>query len=197
MSMQQIQAAQTQAADQIVAHFGKVILDRVSFRGDETLVIGAADIHEALRWIREALGFDILVNLCSVDNFGSDPRFEVLYTVSQAEKGVNVTFKVRVNEGESIPTVTDLYGGANWQEREIWDLMGIPFEGHPDLRRILMWDGYPYHPLRKDFPVQGIPVETPGVAFAEEAPLAGGPFATTPGTGTAQDREARSRHMDI
>lgn len=197
MSMQQIHAAQKQAADQIVSHFGKTILDRVSFRGDETLTIGASDIHEAIRWCREALGFDILVNLCSVDNFGSDPRFEVIYTVSQAEKGVNVTFKVCVNEEEAIPTITDLYGGANWQEREIWDLMSISFKGHPDLRRILMWDGYPYHPLRKDFPVQGIPTEMPGVAFTEEAPLDGGPFSTCPGTGSAKDREARSRHMDI
>lgn len=183
----------SETADKIANRFGSAVLERVSFRDDETLTIAKEKIHEAIRWIRDTHGFNLLVNICSVDNFGSDPRFEVVYTLSQAETGVNITLKTRVNENEEVDSVVDLFGGANWQEREMWDLMGIKFKNHPDLRRILMWEGYPYHPLRKDFPVQGIPTEQEGMAFTESAPTAGAPFATVPGTCPSGAREARSR----
>ena len=75
-------------------------------------------------------------------------------------------------------------------------MMGINFTGHPDLRRILMWEGYPFHPLRKDFPLAGKDSDTPDVAFSRAAPLAGGPFVTAPGTGDTQAREPRSREME-
>jgi NADH-quinone oxidoreductase subunit C len=71
-------------------------------------------------------------------------------------------------------------------------MMGIRFSGHPDLRRILMWEGYPYYPLRKDFPLAGKPSEMPDVAFSQPAPLAGGPFVTQPGTGHIDEREPRA-----
>jgi NADH-quinone oxidoreductase subunit C len=89
--------------------------------------------------------------------------------------------------------VTDLFATANWHEREIYDMMGIKFSGHPDLRRILMWDGYPFYPLRKDFPLAGKVSEMPDVAFSNPAPLAGGPFVTLPSTATTKDREPRAR----
>ena len=185
----------SETADKIAARFGDAILERVSFRDDETLTIAKENIHETIRWTRDSLGFNLLVNICSVDNFGSDPRFEVIYTLSQAETGVNITLKTKLNEDEEVDSVVDLFQGANWQEREMWDLMGIKFKNHPDLRRILMWEGYPYHPLRKDFPVQGIPTELPGIAFTEAAPTSGSPFATIPGTCPSSQREARSRNF--
>ena len=77
-----------------------------------------------------------------------------------------------------MPTVSRVWQDADWHEREIFDMMGIRFTGHPDLRRILMWDGYPYFPLRKDFPLEGKPSEMPDVAFSAVAPLEGGPFVT-------------------
>ncbi len=89
--------------------------------------------------------------------------------------------------------MTGLWRTAHWHEREIYDMMGIRFAGHPDLRRIIMWEGYPFHPLRKDFPLSGKPSEMPEVAFTQPAPLAGGPFVTVAGGKDAQSREPRVR----
>jgi NADH-quinone oxidoreductase subunit C len=96
--------------------------------------------------------------------------------------------------------VIDLWAGANWHERECFDLMGIRFEGHPDLRRILMWDSYPYHPLRKDFPLAGIEVPLPDDEIANEtgarvaaAPMVGGPFVASPGEINLTEAEPRAK----
>ena len=85
-----------------------------------------------------------------------------------------------------------VFPGADFQEREAWDLYGIRFAGHPNLKRILMWEGYPYFPLRKEFPLEGLPSDMPDVAFTSAAPMEGGPFVTQPSTATAKDREPRA-----
>ena len=90
--------------------------------------------------------------------------------------------KAAVDEDEEVPTVVDLWKTANWHEREVYDMMGIRFTDHPNLKRILMWEGYPYYPLRKEFPLAGKPSEMPDVAFTGVAPLEGGPFVTSPGS---------------
>ena len=181
------------AADSVLTRFGRdVITDRYEFRGDTTLTVARNSVAEVVRWLRDSAGFDMLVNLCSVDNMGESPRFEVIYTLTQAETGVNLSLKTKVDAGEEVPSVSGIFQGANWHEREVWDLMGIKFSGHPDMRRILMWEGYPYFPLRKDFPVQGLPTEVPGVAFTEAAPTQGAPFATEQGARPSTCREPRS-----
>jgi NADH-quinone oxidoreductase subunit C len=96
-----------------------------------------------------------------------------------------------VAEGDPVPSVSAIWRTADWHEREIWDMLGIRFSGHPDLRRILMWEGYPHHPLRKDFPLGGLPTEMPDIAFTAKAPLEGGPFVTS-SAALAQDREPRA-----
>ena len=96
-------------------------------------------------------------------------------------------------EKSELPTITGVWRTADWHEREIYDMMGVRFRGHPDLRRILMWEGYPYHPLRKDFPVTGKPSELPDVAFTKTAPIEGGPFVTVAGGKDSIEREPRVR----
>ncbi|HAO97174.1 MAG TPA: NADH-quinone oxidoreductase subunit C, partial [Verrucomicrobiales bacterium] len=89
--------------------------------------------------------------------------------------------KISVDEEDcEVPSVTSLWRTADWHEREVYDMMGVRFTDHPDLRRILMWEGYPYYPLRKDFPLEGKPTEIPDVASTDVAPLEGGPFVTLP-----------------
>jgi NADH-quinone oxidoreductase subunit C len=139
-----------------------------------------------------------LVDISSVDNFGYEPRFEVIYELYSLKLGVYLRLKIAVSEEEcALDTVSDVWPTANWHEREIYDMMGIKFTNHPDLRRILMWDGYPFFPLRKDFPLEGKPSEMPDIAFSEAAPMEGGPFVTVPSTATTKDREPRARRPDL
>ena len=182
------------AAARIAEKFPAAITGENEFRGEKTLMLGAAAIREVCGFAKESLGFDYLVDISSVDHFGDEPRFEIVYELYSMEHGTHLRLKIPVSEDAcEAPTVTDIWPTANWHEREIYDMMGIRFTGHPDLRRILMWEGYPYHPLRKDFPLEGKPSDAPDVAFSEVAPLAGGPFVTVPTDGTTQVREPRAR----
>jgi len=185
----------TEAADKIALAFPSAIKERKEFRGETTLVLAADSLREVCLHAKDSLGFDYLVDISSVDHFGDEPRFELVYELSSIGHGAHLRLKVPVSEDScEAPTVCDIWPTADWHEREVWDLMGIRFSDHPDLRRILMWEGYPYHPLRKDFPLEGKPSDVPGLAFSEVAPLAGGPFVTVPTDGTTQVREPRSRH---
>ena len=191
MSAPTLSELQKAAADKICARFPQITTKE--FRGDITLTIDPEILTQAMRYAKDACGFDMLVCVSSVDNLGQEPRFEVNYTITQAETGANLLVRTPVSEAENtVPSMVPVWRSANWLEREQYDLMGIEFTGHPDLRRIMMWDGYPYHPLRKDFPVEGKPTELPGVAFTEKAPTCGGPFTTRPGTGTSGEREPRA-----
>jgi NADH-quinone oxidoreductase subunit C len=152
---------------------------------------------EICAFAKKELGFDYLVDITSIDNYGDDPRFTLVYHLYGYGHLRSLRLKAELTEekGEA-PTLTGVWRTADWHEREIYDMMGIRFRGHPDLRRILMWDGYPYFPLRKDFPLSGRPTELPEVAFTEPAPLAGGPFVTIAGGKDALSREPRVRIPD-
>ena len=169
---------------------------KTEFRGETTLHVERESIKELARFCKEQLGFTYLVDLSGVDNFGEEPRFEVVYELYHFADGLYLRLKISVSEDElEVPTVSDLWATADWHEREAYDLYGIQFAGHPELKRILMWEGYPFYPLRKDFPLAGRPSEMPDVAFSKPAPLAGGPFVTVPSTETTKDREPRSREI--
>ena len=185
----------TAEATRIEAAFGTDVIERKEFRGETTLSIKPEKIHAVALFCRDTLGFDMLLDVCSVDHAGHHPRFEVIYELYSINSKTHLRLKSRLSEDEpQIESVTDIWPTANWHEREVWDMMGIKFLNHPDLRRILMWEGYPYHPLRKEFPLEGIPTDVPDVAFTEVAPLAGGPFVTIPTEGNTEVREPRARH---
>ena len=178
--------------------FGAKIEGRTEFRGETSCTIGAGDLRELAKLCRNDLSFDYLIDITSIDHFGEEPRFEIVYELYSMTLAVHLRLKLKVSEDTgAIDTVSDIWSTANWHEREIYDMMGIKFNGHPDLRRILMWDGYPYFPLRKEFPVEGLPSEMPDVAFSQAAPMEGGPFVTQPSTATTKDREPRARRPEL
>ena len=182
-------------AGKLKSRFGSLISEPAEFRGEVSVNIADAErVAEVCAFARTELGFDFLVDVSGIDNYGDDPRWTVVYELYGLTHGRYLRLKTNVSEEKSeLPTVTGVWRTANWHEREIYDMMGIRFRGHPDLRRILMWDGYPYFPLRKDFPLAGKPSELPDVAFSKPAPLEGGPFVTAPGGQDAIQREPRVR----
>jgi NADH-quinone oxidoreductase subunit C len=168
------------------------------FRGEVTVnVADASRMREVCAACRKDLGFNFLVDITSIDHYGDEPRFTVAYHLYGLEHRQYLRLKTTVTEeAAELPSVTTIWRTADWHEREIFDMMGIRFGGHPDLRRILMWEGYPHHPLRKDFPLAGKASEVPEVAFTKPAPLEGGPFVTVAGGKDAVAREPRVRVPD-
>ncbi len=182
-------------ANQLQERFGDLLSDANEFRGEVTLVVdGCGRIADVCQTAKNSLGFDMLLDITSIDNYGDDPRWTVVYELYGIGHGCHLRLKTSVGEEKSeLPTVSSLWATADWHEREMFDMMGIRFAGHPDLRRILMWDGYPYFPLRKDFPLAGKETEVPDVAFSGMAPLEGGPFVTAAGGEDTIAREPRVR----
>jgi NADH-quinone oxidoreductase subunit C len=182
-------------ANQLKAELGDLLSAPVEFRGEVTVVLGDAErIAEVCRFAKQSLGFNLLLDISSVDHYGEDPRWTVVYELYGVAHHQHLRIKTSVPEEKSeLPSVSGVWRTADWHEREIYDMMGIRFRGHPNLQRILMWEGYPYHPLRKDFPLAGKPSEVSEVAFSEVAPLEGGPFVTAAGGKDAMEREPRSR----
>jgi NADH-quinone oxidoreductase subunit C len=183
-----------EAAHFIKAKFGDLISEPTEFRGEISLGISNANQIAVICGFAKSIGFNYLVDVSSLDNYGEDPRWTVVYHLRTMLAGVEICLKTSVSEEKSeLPSVVGVWRTANWHEREIYDMMGIRFCGHPDLRRILMWEGYPYHPLRKDFPLAGKPSDLPGVAFTRVTPMEGGPFVTVAGVGDSSAREPRVR----
>ncbi len=184
-----------QLAKKLKQQFEKVVSKPAEFRGELTLEVSdASQIAEVCQFAREALGFDYLVDLTTIDNYEEAPRWTAVYHLYSYEHFCHLRLKTSVSEEVSeLPSVSTVWRTANWHEREAYDMMGIRFAGHPDLRRILMWEGYPYFPLRKDFPLAGKSSEMPDVAFSDPAPLEGGPFVTVAGGEDSTAREPRVR----
>lgn len=173
--------------------FGAKVKSSGEFRGEHTVTVELDSLHDVLAFAKKELGFDMVIDISSLDHFGDDPRFEMVYEIVTVDDSKHLRVKAPVGEEETVASVTDLWAGADWHEREVYDMMGIRFTGHPDLRRILMWEGYPFYPLRKDFPLAGRPSDMPDVAFTGIAPLEGGPFVTANGGEDTVGREPRSR----
>ena len=186
----------SEAVEKIEAKFQNNILLKNSFRDELSLTVTKDSLIEIMTFCKKYLGFDYLVDLTAVDNLGTNPRYEVVYELYSYSDSCHLRIKVGVDESErEVSSVVGLWPTANWHEREAFDMIGVTFSGHPDMRRILMWAGYPYYPLRKDFPLAGKTSDMPDVAFSEPVPLEGGPFVTSPSSATTDKREPRSREI--
>ncbi|MBN1611371.1 MAG: NADH-quinone oxidoreductase subunit C [Polyangiaceae bacterium] len=148
--------------DLIAKRFPQAVIATHSQRGDETVVIDPAHWKEVASWLRDSpeTQMNVLVDLTAVDFPNQTPRFEVVAHLLSLARGHRLRLKARVGaadgEGAEIESLTELWASANWAERETWDMFGVRFVGHPDLRRILMYPEFEGHPLRKDYPADAI-----------------------------------------
>ena len=187
-----------EAIESLNKSFEGKLQNTTEFRGETTCTIQESAVRDIAKSCRDDFSFDYLLDITSIDNFGEEPRFEIVYHLYSMPYGAHLRLRLKVSEEVgALDTVSDIWPTADWHEREIYDMMGIKFNGHPDLRRILMWDGYPFFPLRKDFPLAGLPSDMPDVAFTKVTPLEGGPFVTVPSTAGSKDREPRARPPEL
>lgn len=186
----------SQIVKALVEKFGSQVTGNTEFRGETSLTVALESLKPFLRYCRDEMGFDYLIDVSSVDHYEADPRFEMVYELYSLSHHQHLRVKSLLTEEQEAPTVSDLWATAEWHEREVFDMMGIRFDGHPDLRRILMWEGYPFYPLRKEFPLAGKPSEMPEIAFTGIAPLEGGPFVTAPSDADTIEREPRAKTFE-
>lgn len=137
----------------IRAKAARDILGFHSYKGDDTILVRRENIVALMNMLKDQFQFEMLTDLTAVDYLGQEPRFEVVYHLNSISENIRLRVKVPVNEGEEVDTLTGVWPIANWLEREVWDMFGIKFKNHPDLRRILMYEGFEGHPLRKDYPI--------------------------------------------
>ena len=142
-------------ANKLRESFGGAILETVEFRGEHTVVVCLEALHDVLSKCRHDFAYEMILDISSIDHFGDDPRFEMVYELASLDDSKHLRVRAKVAEDVEVRSATDLWVGADWHEREVWDMMGIRFDGHPDLRRILTDYGFVGHPFRKDFPLVG------------------------------------------
>ncbi len=147
----------TDIVDALVAENGSWVSESKDALGEVTITVPAASISQVCVYLKESHGFDMLADLCGADRGPEeDPRFEVNYHLLSTTKHIRLRLKVLLSEeSASVASVTSVWKTANWHERETYDLVGIKFEGHPDLRRILLPSDFDGHALRKDYPLRG------------------------------------------
>jgi NADH-quinone oxidoreductase subunit C len=151
------EAALRELLDEIAPALGDVLLERTIVRGELTIRVQASTIARVLTYLRDDPNcqFKLLVDLCGVDYPEREARFEVVYHLLSPRQNHRIRVKVATDETTPVPSVTSVFSSAMWYEREAWDLYGIYFSDHPDLRRLLTDYGFEGHPLRKDFPQTG------------------------------------------
>ena len=148
----------TDPADTLAGQLGAGVVEQIRFRDERTFVVDRAHLEAALEGA-VAVGFTVLTALTAVDRHPAVPRFEVVYLLTSLAPPARLRLKTRVADGETVRSATGRWPGANWLEREVYDLFGIRFDGHPDLTRILLPDDWEGYPLRKDFALVEEPVQ--------------------------------------
>ena len=162
------------------AEYGEALLSARTFADDLVIDVARAEIRDVCRTLKEDHGYTLLVDLLGVHFPDREQEpYEVVYIFYSLTANQRVRLKVQTAEGVEVPSVTPVFAGANWPEREAYDMYGIRFEQHPDMTRILLWEGFNGYPLRKDFPVEGI--DTGAAIYPEYYEETAGPVA---GTGT-------------
>jgi NADH-quinone oxidoreductase subunit C len=156
------ESAESLTTQRLRERFPDEPLEVKRWRNETTVALRTSALLAVSRFLRDdpELQFDFLSSVTGVDRLNlpeRSPRFEVVYHLYSLHTKRRLRLKVRVDEGEAVPSLTDLWPTANWHEREVFDMFGVPFHGHPDLRRILMPEDWEGHPLRKDYPVQATP----------------------------------------
>ncbi len=142
--------------DALVERFPDAVYDPyVGVGGDDCVFVRPARIADVCKALKQDLHFDMAPYVTAVDYLGRTPRFEVVYNLYSARKNRRIRLRVKVDEGDAVPSVTSVWRGADWFERYCFDMYGIRFSGHPDLRRLLMYEEFEGHPLRKDYPLRG------------------------------------------
>ncbi len=138
--------------EKIQQNFPDFYIDFSSHHGDEVLILKKEGIIPVLSFLKD-YGFELLLDITAVDYLGKRPRFEVVYHLLSFKEKYRLRVKASVDENEpKVSSISSLWKNADWLEREVWDMYGIIFEGHPNLKRILMYEEFEGHPLRKDYP---------------------------------------------
>lgn len=158
------------------AALGDGVGEVVEYANETTVYVALGRVVEALRFLKEERGFTYLSDLGAIDRFTEGERFELFYSVVNIEGRKRLRVKVRLSDDEAAPSVTEVYRAANWHEREAWDMMGIRFTGHPDLRRMFMPEDFAFHPQRKEFPTLGIPGSLPLPPQSSDGEITPDPF---------------------
>ncbi len=144
------------AVAKLKERFGERVLEVAEHRGQVAVTVDRDAVIDICSFLKQECGYRFLTDVCGVDYLGRQPRFMVVYQLCNMDEKRRLRLKAPVPEEDCrIASVTGIWSTANWLEREVWDMFGIEFKGHPDLRRILLPDDWEGHPLRKDYPVQG------------------------------------------
>ncbi len=155
--------------ERLQQEFGPAILDAGEPHGDATVEVAGGDLPTVLRHLRDREQCELLLDVVGVDRPERARRFEVVYLLRSLARNQRIKVRVRVAEGEAVESATPLWHSADWHEREVYDLFGVPFRNHPDLRRLLCHHEFEGHPLRKDYPIeQGQPCVTTENLFRDD-----------------------------
>lgn len=134
------------------AEFGDGVGEVAEYAGEQTVFVDRARIVEVCRFLKDEQDFTYLTDLGAIDRFTEEDRFEMFYSLVSIQRRKRLRLKFRLDDGDTVPSLTGVFPAANWHEREAWDMMGIRFDGHPDLRRIYLYEEFVGYPLRKDYP---------------------------------------------